>query len=300
MDFISKYAELKQHGRQPSLKMINLHPFQYIYLKNGCEFKAKGTTTLLILVKSAVYNFHSRDAIRATWGNVTGKNVEIVYLLAYRAALQPEVDREMMSHGDIIQESFLDAYMNNSYKTIMGFTWAVQYCSEASHIVFVDDDHYLSIRNVLNFIHTLGVVNNKQLMVGHLHANSGPYRSIFSKWYVSPEQYPFDTWPPYLAGAVYMVSREVAKKMVYAFPYVKYIGIDDAYIGIVARKIGIEPQHEDRFMSPPYLLYTDPTQMVYGEFKNIEDFKTVQRILKNYDAVKMCAFIWKCRYLFLL
>ncbi|OWF44609.1 beta-1,3-galactosyltransferase brn-like isoform X1 [Mizuhopecten yessoensis] len=300
MDSMANLKDLKTPGKKSSLRFINPHPFQYIHFKKKCNFKESGKTSLLILVKSTVNNFHLRDAIRATWGKAIWKNVEIVYLLAYRATQQPEVDKEATLHGDIVQESFLDSYMNNTYKTIMGFNWAVQFCGQASHIVFVDDDHYLHIPNIFNFIDTLDKFNSDDLMIGNLITNGDPDRLKSSKWYVSSEQYPFDKWPPYLAGAVYLVSRDTANKMVLAFPYVKYLGIDDVYLGIVARKVGIRPEHENRFIIPPYLLYTDPSQMVYGEFKRVADFELVNRFLNDFSEMKMCAFSWKCQFAFLL
>ncbi|XP_033748008.1 beta-1,3-galactosyltransferase brn-like [Pecten maximus] len=300
MDFKTNYMEFKKNGRQSSLNEINPHPFQYIHFKAKCDFKTHGTTSLLILVKSAVNNFHLRDAIRATWGSTTAKNVEIVYLLAYRAEQQQDVDKEVALYGDIVQESFLDAYMNNTYKTIMGFNWAVKYCDQASHIVCVDDDHYLSIPNTLDYIDSLDHFGSENLMIGSVLPNSSPFRSRFSKWSISLDQYPFDKWPPYLAGAVYLLSKQVAHKMVFAFPYVKYIGIDDAYMGIVANKLDIIPQHDDRFASPPYLLYTNPKQIVYGEFKSKADFLTVHHILTYASTVKMCAFTWKCHFVLLI
>lgn len=53
------------------------------------------------------------------------------------------------------------------------------------------------------------------------------------------KDYPFQRYPPYLAGGAIIVSMDVAQKMAAAFPYVKYLVIDDAYLGIVAYKLGI-------------------------------------------------------------
>jgi hypothetical protein len=45
----------------------------------------------------------------------------------------------------------------------------------------------------------------------------------------------------YLAGGAYFVSMALARKFNLAFPYVKPLHIDDTYLGIVARKLGIRP-----------------------------------------------------------
>jgi hypothetical protein len=62
----------------------------------------------------------------------------------------------------------------------------------------------------------------------------------------------------YLAGGAYFVSMALARKFKLAFPYVKPLHIDDAYLGIVARKLGIRPtlnqQIGYRKMQPDTLL----------------------------------------------
>ncbi|XP_069134458.1 beta-1,3-galactosyltransferase brn-like [Argopecten irradians] len=300
MDLIKGYKDFKKNGRKLHMNPINPHPFQYIHFQSHCDFISNESPFLLILVKSAANNFHLRIAIRETWGSTHAPNVKIVFLLAYKAELQADVDAEVAIHGDIVQESFQDAYRNNTYKTIMGFNWAVQYCDRATHIAFVDDDHYLNVKNTLDYIESLDQSNDNDLMIGHMLPRSSPMRSKFSKWQVTFKEYPFDRWPPYLAGAVYLVSKQVADKLVFAFPYVKYLGIDDSYLGIVAHKIGVTVKHDDRFVPPPYVLYTNPGQIVYGEFKTKTDFQTVQHILSYSMAVKMCAFSWKCQFTFLI
>ncbi|XP_069107897.1 beta-1,3-galactosyltransferase brn-like [Argopecten irradians] len=300
MEFLSNYKTFENTGRKPLAKIINPHPFRYIKSRKGCNFTETNKPTLLILIKSAVSNFHLREAIRSTWGDVSRINVEIVFLLAFKAKEQNHVDTEAVLYGDIIQQDFRDAYMNNTYKTIMGFNWAVYYCHQANHIVFVDDDHYVNLPNLLSYIDTLDTRDNKDLMVGNVVKDAVPFRSPYSKWSVTTKQYPYDRWPPYLAGAVYLMSRDVVRKMAFAFPYVKSVDIDDAYLGIVASKIGIKLTHEPRLVIPPYVLYTDSSHMVYGEFKTLAEFQTVHRHLKRHLKMTMCVLTWKCQFAFLL
>ncbi|XP_069114858.1 beta-1,3-galactosyltransferase brn-like [Argopecten irradians] len=296
MDFVKNYKEFQSTGKKPTTKAINPHPFHYIHLKKECNLSGK--KSILILVKSAVNNFHLREAIRSTWGTSRGKNVEIVFLLAYNKENQLYVDAEVLLHGDIVQESFRDAYINNTYKTIMGFNWAVQYCDEASHVVFVDDDFYINVPNVLDYIDSFTALDTGDIMVGKL-INSTPFR-FFSKWRISKELYPFDKWPPYVTGSAFIMSHEAVKKLAFAFPYVKYLWIDDVYIGLVARKVGIEPLHESRLDVLPYAMYKNPLQIAYGEFKTLLDFQTVHRYLERYSRMEMCILTWKCQFAFLL
>ncbi|XP_033730537.1 beta-1,3-galactosyltransferase brn-like [Pecten maximus] len=298
-DFVTLYANFKENGMLPTeIKPINTHPFHYIYLKQKCDFKSDKTVSLLILVKSSVGNFHLREGIRETWGKTNGENIEIVYLLGYRPEHQPKVDQEAGLRGDIIQESFIEAYSNNTYKTIMGFNWAIEYCHKANYIMFADDDHYLVLPNILIYINKLYRSNNANLIVGFAYFHEKPHRYTSSKWYVTIEEYQYDKYPPYLTAGAYLVSREVADKLVFSFPYVKHIWIDDIYISIVSLKLGIYPQHEPRFNQPSYLLHTETRNMVYHDFKTKEAFINVQKFLRGFPtdspSSKMCRYSWKC------
>ncbi|XP_060081666.1 beta-1,3-galactosyltransferase brn-like [Ylistrum balloti] len=298
-DFISLYQDFKKYGGLPKgVEEINPHPFNYMHLKEKCEFKSEKDYSLLILVKSAVSIYQLRDGIRAIWGKTRGDNIVIVYVLGYRPEHQLKIDEEASLHGDIIQESFTDAYSNNAYKTIMGFSWAVKYCHKASHIMFVDDDHYLVLSNIMIYIRAMCKSNNANLMVGYAYFHQMPHMYKLSKWYVTIEEYPFDKYPPYLTAGAYIVSQEVANKLVFAFPYVKYFWIDDIYLSIVSHKLGMIPQHEPRFYQPSFLLYTDPKHMVYHDFKTKEAFLNVEKILRGFpnesSVSKMCKYYLKC------
>ncbi|XP_069112059.1 beta-1,3-galactosyltransferase brn-like [Argopecten irradians] len=243
--------------------------------------------SLVILVKSAVSNAHLRKSIRITWGNTTEyKNVRIVFMLGYNASTQGAVDTEAKIYGDIVQESFIDAYMNNTYKTIMTFNWAVEHCSHATHFVFIDDDLYLILPNLFNYI-IMHRENKTPDMVGHLNVNAKVVRQITKKWFISEEEYPFMYWPPYLSGGIFMVAPNVAKRFVFSFPYVKYMGIDDCYLGIVAYKWGIKVSDEKKLNLLHHDVFKDPDQIAYHDFKSEDAFKKVWNYLRKSHEKKV-------------
>jgi len=236
---------------------VNPHPFRYLHVPEPCTFPAdQPNQNMLILVKSATGNRHLREGIRNTWGRKKYNTVKIVYLLGYKEAMKLSIDNESRKHHDIIQENFIDIYQNNTEKTIMGFNWGVKNCATAQFLFFVDDDHMVNLPNLLNYIneltkfnHSLARAQVSKLFAGGLLPRSRPSTNPSSKWYVPRSEYPDHYWPPYLAGGAYIVSREVALRFQLAFPYVKYVRIDDAYLGIVAKKIGITPIRETRFQN---------------------------------------------------
>ena len=75
---------------------------------------------LLVVICSAVDNFEAREAIRQTWKSLNYFNwtselpVQIAFLLGQpvNETRQGDVLAESKEHGDIIQEGFIDAYLN--------------------------------------------------------------------------------------------------------------------------------------------------------------------------------------------
>lgn len=51
-----------------------------------------------------------------------------------------------------LQFNFIDEYFNNTIKTINGLRWCKEHCKRSKYYLFVDDDFYVSIKNILAFL----------------------------------------------------------------------------------------------------------------------------------------------------
>lgn len=267
---------------QVYVKEINPHPFHYILNPNKkCQ---PSETSLIILVKSAANHTNNREAIRKTWGNITDHSTKIVFLIG-SSEFDRDIIRENGHFHDIVQENFQDVYWNNTHKTIMGFNWATTYCSEARHLLFVDDDYYVNLPNLHYFLQHLD--RNASLFSGFLLPLSVPFRDISSKWYVSIKDYPFHKYPPYLAGGAVMVSMDVAQKMAAAFPYIKYMVIDDAYLGIVAYKLGVRASRNGKISDKHCQFWRMRAKIACHGFGNVTNLFQTHNHLKEI-AAKNC------------
>ncbi|XP_033760042.1 beta-1,3-galactosyltransferase 1-like [Pecten maximus] len=233
---------------------INPHPFKYMNLPEACNFKLNKSywtenDTILVLVKSTARHYSLRAALRSIWRSVQDPGIKKVFLLGYDGINQTQIDEESQTYGDIIQEDFVDAYRNNTHKTIMGYNWAIQFCDQVKFMFFMDDDYYLKMSDLASYLRKIPEENRHNIYIGSLSKAGEPYRDKSTRWYVSTEEYPFDRYPPYIGGGAYVVSYDVAHRFQLAFPFVKYIPIDDAYLGIVARKLMIVPHRDMKFQS---------------------------------------------------
>ncbi len=201
--------------------------------------------------------------------------------------LQEKIKDEYDEFGDIVQGDFIDSYYNNTIKTMMGLRWSVDICPKARFYGFFDDDYYVSTRNMLRFLRNPvnypgylqedvisldGIgdgpsANQRQLkqLVDfdlpedvHLYAgfvfHSRPQRHKFSKWYLSLEDYPYHKLPPYVTAGGYVLSRDAIQDFYYASHFVKRFKFDDVYMGLIAKKLEVEPFHcpEFHFYPKPY------------------------------------------------
>lgn len=160
-DILSDVYQLR-HGQQPARQPINRYNYSYI---TDCDHKCKEDERLIaprlvFIVKSAMDNFDRRSAIRKTWGyerRFSDVKIRTVFMLGRSRTvpnrrLQSLVDLEYSTYRDIIQADFVDDYFNNTIKTMMGFRWAVTYCPRAKFYMFVDDDFYVSAKNLLRYV----------------------------------------------------------------------------------------------------------------------------------------------------
>ncbi|KAH8396473.1 hypothetical protein KR222_011155 [Zaprionus bogoriensis] len=210
---------------------------------------------LTILVKSAIGHGRRRQAIRQTWGyeaRFSDVHIRRAFLLGVSAdsgsAADAAAEAEASEHGDLLRASFVDAYFNNTIKTMMGLRWAHEHYNSSDFYLFVDDDYYVSVKNVLRFLGRGRQTHHQgELFAGYVF-QTAPLRHKFSKWYVSLEEYPFDKWPPYVTAGAFILSREALHKMYTVGRGLPLFRFDDIYLGMVALKARIAVHHCDGFL----------------------------------------------------
>ncbi|XP_043216229.1 beta-1,3-galactosyltransferase brn-like [Amphibalanus amphitrite] len=258
---VNFYVNLMLSGQQSPVTPLESHQFRYLIdPRERCS--GQRPLRLLIAIKSAPDHVERRRVIRQTWAELR-TDVRHVFLLGTRAGnyeLQRTVRREVEEYNDIVQAYFQDSYYNNTLKTMSGFRWAIERCADAEHTLFVDDDMYVSVPNVLRLAaqraeypapegSTAAAAAVPQpdspLLVGYVFPASSPHRHRFSKWFVPLQEYPFSRWPPYCTAGAYVVSRSALRRLLYTSYYTKMFRFDDIYLGLVAQKAGVKPLHTD-------------------------------------------------------
>ncbi|XP_066564915.1 lactosylceramide 1,3-N-acetyl-beta-D-glucosaminyltransferase A [Amia ocellicauda] len=232
----------------------------YQYLINHKDKCENQHILLLLFVKTSPENMERRQSIRSTWGNETyihtelGASVRVIFVLGMhrnplvRGVFQEQLWREDQRHGDLVQQDFMDSFYNLTLKLLQQFHWAHAYCSHASFVMSADDDIFVHMPNLVQYLQELEQRGMQDFWVGRVHRGAPPIRRKESKYYVPYTMYQWPSYPDYTAGAGYVVSGDVAAKIYMASMTLNTtLYIDDVFMGICANKVGVSPQEHIYF-----------------------------------------------------
>lgn len=195
---------------------------------------------LLIMVPSAVSNFEQRSAIRKTWGNVSiiTPSVLVKFMLgkSRNSIDQTLAETENSIYNDILFEDILETYENLSLKSIAILHWAMENCEGVSYLLKIDDDMFLNLPRLLKELKAHPKMNS---ITGCKVSGAYPFRSAFSKWKISRDEYENDYYPEYMAGTAYLISGDIISSLYSAAKRVPYFIFEDVYItGLCRQHIG--------------------------------------------------------------
>ncbi|XP_013420347.1 beta-1,3-galactosyltransferase brn isoform X2 [Lingula anatina] len=245
-----------QNNEKLDIAQINPFPFKIrMQNENLCKdvIVKNSAIFVLIVVKSACWSFESRHIIRKSWGNEktisvnhSGTEYQLVtkrvFLIGHSSSLDSQylLREEYQMYKDLIQGDFEDGYFNNTYKTMMAFSYASLHCHNAHFAFFVDEDFYISKRNTAQFLASLPATSAQNLYIGFsLFTNTRVNRNKKHKRYVPLAEYPYSRIPPYVYAGAYILSMKNIRDMSVAMHYVKFFRMDDVYLGLIAYRLGI-------------------------------------------------------------
>uniref|UniRef100_A0A8C3XDF9 Hexosyltransferase n=1 Tax=Cyanoderma ruficeps TaxID=181631 RepID=A0A8C3XDF9_9PASS len=223
----------------------------------------KNPPFLVLLVASSSQEVDARMAIRHTWGKertVAGKHLVTFFLLGSPVdpSQQAGIAAEGQRHRDIIQKNFTDTYYNLTLKTMMGIEWIHRFCSQSSFVMKTDMDVFVNVF----YLTELLLRKNKTagLFTGFLKLQEYPIRARESKWYVSSEEYPGTTYPPFCSGTGYVLSSDVASQIYNISGSVPFIKLEDVFIGLCLDKLKIrlEELHSEQTFFPERISFSVP------------------------------------------
>ena len=225
-----------------------------------------GKVDVIAIVTSTPSAREERKAIRQTWGSYTKyNNFRLVFLFG---SVWPQKQEEALrveseASNDILMDNFKDDYFNLTLKILMGYKWVLKECPMTKFIVRTADDCMLNVPRIFNLLNAFGNQEAFQKhQVGRCFVKAPPGRSIGNKGYLSTMDYPYDVFPPYAVGTVFITSKDLTQKMVRASENVPYLPIEDSYFGLVLAYIGRGCHHIEGMQSIYAVHSVPPKSMV--------------------------------------
>lgn len=206
---------------------------------------------LFIGVFSTANNFKRRMAVRRTWMQYTAVRsgaaaVRFFVGLHKNQIVNGELWNEARTYGDIQLMPFVDYYNLITWKTLAICIFGTDVVS-AKFIMKTDDDAFVRVDEVLTSLKRINV--HSGLLYGLINSESRPHRNPESKWYISLEEWPEETYPPWAHGPGYVVSHDIGKAVYkrYKEGRLKMFKLEDVAMGIwIAdmKKEGLEVRYE--------------------------------------------------------
>ncbi|XP_055074300.2 UDP-GlcNAc:betaGal beta-1,3-N-acetylglucosaminyltransferase 7 [Misgurnus anguillicaudatus] len=216
--------------------------------------KCAGEVDLLVVIKSVITQYDRREVIRQTWGKeqvIDGKRIKTLFLLGTssneeeRANHQKLLEYEDYIYGDILQWDFMDSFFNLTLKETHFLKWFSTYCGNARYIFKGDDDVFVSVPNILEYLDASK--NLKDLFVGDVILNARPIRKKQNKYYVPDALYNKTHYPPYAGGGGFLMDGPVARKLYGACDTLELYPIDDVFLGMCLEVLQVTPVKHNAF-----------------------------------------------------
>lgn len=229
---------------------VDIHDYEYLinpHQKCDVSPHLPKEILLVICVLTAPQNRERRDVIRNSYGNESAwptseegaSMVRVVFMLgaAKDIALQAKIEAESALYGDIVQENFVDSYLNLTRKTVMVLKWVTNFCGNAVFMMKADDDIILNVEKVTTFLllsppedFTAGMKSKRVRVV----------RTKSSKYYTPNHVYNFTHYDPYyMGGAGYFLSLDVAARIFDTAQRLPLFPWEDIFVSFCMRELGI-------------------------------------------------------------
>lgn len=229
---------------------------------------------VVVMVKSSVTNFERRENFRrlyksnsVDWARLRlGLRIGLVFSVGLRTGQQNVLhrgnrtfqlysdgetvhhiaqllDEELIKNDDLIVGEYEDNYFNLTMKMQYSYFWVATFCQRSRPVVvFLDDDGLISNVDLAKTLYKLlpqmknGLIHGKLVQQGRVYRYDEPG---YDKWSVSRSEVPWPEYPPYPYGIYILMSYSNVQRLALGMLFTKPYHIDDAWLGLVAARMGM-------------------------------------------------------------
>ena len=260
---------------------------------------------VLLIINTIPLETERRNTLRQTWAKQSswrlasessfsdsGDIVDIGYFFMMgfhgNPCIDQSVEDESQTHRDILRVNLTESYRGMINKVLLTFEWVTNLDIKPRFIVKADHDIYVKIPELATWL--LITPTPTKLFAGFVIRNAHVIRAIQSPWYLSKEDYSEEFYPPYCRGQFYIFSQNLFVHVVNASKVVKPFPIEDAYMAVLVKKIGVEPYDSkrelvndmqpsnDKVLNTPEDKIKIPRGIVLGDSLSSAAIKVIHRV----------------------
>ena len=213
-----------------------VHGYKVILEPQVCAHRSP---YLITFVHSAVPHFAERENIRNTWGSIELRALvdNVVIFVLGKTVNDSMIAQEDERYHDILQFNFCDTYDNLTLKHIAWIEWLTAHCSGSKFILKTDDDVFIDPFNLKSYLRSINSTVERSIFCGPV-TKFDPIRNLSSKWYVSCDEYPSDTYGRMCAGMAYIMTPDLPELLHEAAKKTPFFRLDDVYVlALLAKKV---------------------------------------------------------------
>ena len=191
--------------------------------------------TVYVLTKQS--DFRVRRSIRQTWARKRDNRMSVVFVLGGsddNEEVTSGLEEEQHEWNDLLQFEMRDTYRNLARKNIATLKYLAEHCPPQALLAKIDADVYVNTPRLLQVVEQAHLQQWRGFHC-RVFSSTRPIRSG-TKWEVSLEEYPDDTYPPYCLGAAEIFNVDVARRIHLAALRTQFFWIDDVFVTGILRE----------------------------------------------------------------
>ena len=262
---------------------------------------------VLIIINTIPLEHKRRTILRQTWvkqssgrlesessfpdsGDIVGIGYFFMVGFYGHPCIDQDVKDESQIHRDILRVNLTESYRVMINKVLLTLEWVANLDTKPRFIAKANHDIYVKIPELMTWLENLNTSTSTKVYAGLAVRNARIVRAIESPWYVSKEDYSEEFYPPYCRGPFYIFSRNLFLDVVNASKVTKPFPVEDAYMGVLVKKMGVEPYESggyllnwdrslnDKVLKTPEDKIEIPSGIVLGDSLSSAAIKLIHRV----------------------
>ncbi|XP_012940908.1 lactosylceramide 1,3-N-acetyl-beta-D-glucosaminyltransferase [Aplysia californica] len=224
-----------------------VNKFYFKYISHPRDLCSKSKTETIFVIPSGPGNFQRREWVRSRdvskYVKVAAHKAKMLFFVGRpnkeNVTIQRQLEKEAKTYGDMALLDFEDTYKNILTKHLSMLNWTMAYCSSAMYVIRTDDDARVDAAKMVSAMWSIRR-QTENFVVGVQHVGQKPIRYNKHRYYLSLEDFPDPTFPPYVLGGAIGYPMTTVHLLYQAALRLRPVWLDDVFItGICTRALNV-------------------------------------------------------------